>query len=1035
MSFARFVGSVAILAFATTAVPAVGSMRILTYPTGLVVGELEVRVDLGPEGQPAELYLDGERECTVSAEHATCTVDLGADPHVHLLELVRESGERTERWVNRPGQEAELEVVPLPPTGSRQCEARIGWTHPERLDPVELEVTLAGSQPEIAAGGRLVRFPCPEPGQSQILVALAVFPDGRRVESVAVTGGFAEQTLVALHAVPLVSDAKIAAPCESTAAGWSEAAERVEKSGFEVVIVLDPGAAYLALRASGWDRGRLENTSASTKVFDQAVRSGGKSSEPKPRNSWLKSKASLFDADRLWYVAPDQGLHRVNGFGAGRPNWLKLLFKFGLADVPGQPRIADAVAASGLVAAAGPRRRAVVLILGNNVHKRDGSRFSPRQAREYLAEVNVPLVVLRNGKRREDGWPAGLPALNMEAMSRSLARVRELLDAQCIAWFSEKWNPSRLADTLPPGVRLAGSSEDAPVSSESVWARAELELAETAEVPDIAGLAIERLDITAMTVVVSALDANGRPVLDLSAEDFEVLEDGKPVTVLELASVAPVAQLAPIEITEANAEAAVPASPQTDAVTPDTPIADAKALPVTVYVNRTIGGGFDQRQALRAVKGELGRLAALGPVEVVVAEKQEVRSVVGPTRDLHELSTAFDEVAARKTAVHAIERIRRRFVNEVRQIPDRMTLTEIEAQNEQDDPAQIPSSRVTLAARVAAGEEHVIISRALNQLRLWAQRETGQRAGLLVVVGAGFDEDPAAFYAPVVGRLEPHNVSQLREDLRSKRKEASVNALGRELASTGWRVVTVAGQTTGSASFAAELRTDKFFSFLTASTDAIHTVETDFLLVNPIDAQRNLAEPSGGDVVIGPAGLAKALDASSGWYLLTYQVARSPDGAAHTLELEARRPGIELKTTEIVTSATSEGQAEARARRLLGGSMEKGDLEVDLTLGSTVPAADEGKKLSAEVEVTVHFRSLAPLVRPGALLRVSVAVVAAGAEPTVVHRSERLEEAAAGWIYAFPVEWPAQASSRLAVTVEELASGLWGGAQVALPTR
>ncbi len=99
----------AILATAAFVAPSSGAepMRILTYPTGLVTGELEVKVDLGPEARPAELYLDGERACSLSLLPAGgtppaitgCTVDLGPDPHVHLLELIGEDGARVERWV------------------------------------------------------------------------------------------------------------------------------------------------------------------------------------------------------------------------------------------------------------------------------------------------------------------------------------------------------------------------------------------------------------------------------------------------------------------------------------------------------------------------------------------------------------------------------------------------------------------------------------------------------------------------------------------------------------------------------------------------------------------------------------------------------------------------------------------------------------------------------------------------------------------------------------------------------------------------
>ena len=1007
--------------------------RILTYPTGLVLGELEVNVDLGPEAQPAELFLNGELACSMTAAETSCTVDLGTAPHVHLLELVGKDGARAERWVNRPGQEAELTVQPLRPSGSGTCQARISWAHPEHQSPVELEVILPGTQPEISQGGHTVSFPCPPAGSDrggapQMLVAMAVFPDGRRVESTAVVGGFADQTSVELHAIPLV--ASLETPCEAGTV-WPAAAERLEKSGFEVVVVLDPGASYVPLRNSGWNAGQLANTNSATKAFDKMVRTGSEDSEPEPKNSWLKARATLFDADRLWYVAPDEGLHRVNGFGAGRPNWLKLLFKFGLADVPGKPRIADAVAASGLVAAAGPRRRAVVLVLGNNVHKRDGSHFTPQQAREYLAEVNVPLLVLRNGKRKEDGWPPGLSALNMEVMSKSLRTVRDVLDAQCIGWFPSRWQPNKLEQELPEGIRLAGRGADAPTSPESVWARAEIE---PPDEPLPEGLTVERLDITAVTVVVSAVDSEGRPVSDLSAEDFTVMEAGRPATVLGLAPVKAAAEEAPVETIAApldeSAEAPAPSS-----------ATEAKDLPVAIYVNRTVGGGFDQRQALRAVISELERLAALGPLEVVVAEKEQVKTLIGPTRDLPALTATLNDLAGRKTGQHAVERIRRRFVQDIRQIPKRFTPNDIGESGEVMQSS--PSSRISFAARAAAGEEHIIVSRSLEQLRFWAQRETGQRAGLLVLVGTGFDEDPLDFYAPWVEKQEPHNASQLREELRAMKKQASVNDLGRELASTGWRILAVAGQTTGSATSDADSRTGKFIAFMAAMTEPVngtgptHSAEIGNLLLDPIDSQRNLAEPSGGDVVIGPAGLTRALDQSTGWYQLTYQVDRAPDGDTHDLELSLRRPGLEVKTTQVVTAATSEGQAEARARRLLGGAEEQGELTVDLAVGDPQPG--EGDKLTAEVQAHVFFGDMAPVIRPGTILRVSLATVAGDAEPAVDHRRERLAKVPGqqtrlvSWPYIFPVEWPAEAQARLAITVEDIGSGAWGGTVVDLP--
>ena len=110
-------------------------------------GGVEVETDLGSGVGPVDLFLDGRKVCSLTAGAASRKVDLGPDPHVHLLELIGSGGGRAERWLNRPGEEAELDFVMTPPAESL-CAARVLWAHPEQLNPVLLEVTLDGGAEE-----------------------------------------------------------------------------------------------------------------------------------------------------------------------------------------------------------------------------------------------------------------------------------------------------------------------------------------------------------------------------------------------------------------------------------------------------------------------------------------------------------------------------------------------------------------------------------------------------------------------------------------------------------------------------------------------------------------------------------------------------------------------------------------------------------------------------------------------------------------------------------------------------------------------
>jgi len=422
-----------------------GTMKILTFSVGVVAGQHLVEVDLGPTGKPAELYLDGELVCSPDPANLRCLVDMGKAPRVHLLELIRRNTEgdevaRAERWINRPGQEAELSMRLMDRTNDGVCGGRVIWLHPLKQQPAGLDVTHNGRRLRIAEDGRSFAFPCPDPHEPNMLVASAIFPDGSRAGAVTMTGGFGGREGVTVTAVPLTGRDPGLTTCAAVTAGLGPSATAIEDSGFEVVFVLDPFASY---------RGVVDTP-------------GGHGQRG---NAWRRSEASLHDAEKIWFVTPDTELRRMNAFAgnittggrasSARANWLTNLFQVGMRPHKGEIRLADAVAASGLVAAAGPRRRAIVLILGNRA-ERDDSLFSAEKAQAYLAEIAVPLLVIRTAKVRDDGWPAGVKVHNMQSLATTLEALKERLDRQCIVWFHGEQHLNRIADALPQAIAIAG---------------------------------------------------------------------------------------------------------------------------------------------------------------------------------------------------------------------------------------------------------------------------------------------------------------------------------------------------------------------------------------------------------------------------------------------------------------------------------------------------------------------------------------------------------------------------------------------------
>ncbi|MFV2073232.1 MAG: hypothetical protein ACC742_11360 [Thermoanaerobaculales bacterium] len=988
----------AVVAVATAAYSAAESdLEILTRPPGLVAGELEIEVSLGGGGQRAELYLDGDPACTLTAADPRCMVDLGEELHVHLLELVGQDGggrvtERVSRWLNQPGREADLAIqLAARPVGDT-CGGRLRWSDHDGQNPVLLEVEAAGQRWEVTGEGSTFSYPCPVQGRTRVLGASAIFPDGRRAEAAVLVDDSGRPVEPAPTAVALEAKSGEPDPCmavEAEGEGW---VLRAEREGLEVVFVLDPGADYRALAS-------LE-------------RRAGKDA----RSSWDDAGAAFRDADSLWFVAPDDGLRRIDGFAESISNWLGVLFQLGPAGPASRPRLADAVATAGLMAAAGPRRRAVVLILGSE-DRGDGSRFRPEQARSHLAEVGVPLVVLRSGggrDGRDDGWPEGMEVSGIASLADAFASVRARLGQQCVEWFPSAMHPNQIVASLPEGVTLAGRERrtgSAAVSA--VWRRAAVVEGASGGLPiSDEPVASERIEVTAVTVLVSALDKKGHPVTDLAAGDLTLTEDGDVKPILELEAVRPLQPLA-----EQHPAPAQPA--------PLAPQPALQTVPVAVYVEWELAGSADIAPALAAVAERADWLTGLGPVDVAVAEGG-VETVLEGAVDAALVRETLMSLARKPSRAHGIERIRTEYLRDIRKYPDRRAPLEGQALTSTPDNALRVKTMTT--ARSAIFQEDALLWRTMNRMNDWALSLPSSGPRVLVVIGMGFDEDPSDFYISFLERKDPSLAAAARAEFLRYHQAIRVEGVGRELAAMGWLVVPVATRTVGRARTGAEYPGgDRFQDFLTDRRDGAYIRDVDYMLLDPLGSQEHLAEPSGGRVVMGGKGMDRLIAEATGWYRLTYQVARAPDGAYHDVAVVSRRPDVKVRGTGVVVSGTSEGRAAMRLRRLFVDSQDRGELPVTLALGA--PRPGEGKSRVADLTVTVNFGPIAPLFRDGGsrVLRFSVAVRSGESESTVVHQLATVDGAVGGFRYEIPLEWSKKDPTVVAVVVEDLGSGVWGG--------
>ncbi len=115
-----------------------------------------------------------------------------------------------------------------------------------------------------------------------------------------------------------------------------------------------------------------------------------------------------------------------------------------------------------------------------------------------------------------------------------------------------------------------------------------------------------------------------------------------------------------------------------------------------------------------------------------------------------------------------------------------------------------------------------------------------------------------------------------------------------------------------------------------------------------------------------------------------------------------------------------------RLRLLLDDPTATGELAVQVTVGQT--ATTDGKMVEAPLIATVDLAPISPLFSADGAraLRFSIGVRSGPGVPFVSHSVVTAKGAVRGMQFDAPIQWTGD-DSELAVVVEDLASGAWGG--------
>lgn len=403
---------------------------------------------------------------------------------------------------------------------------------------------------------------------------------------------------------------------------------------------------------------------------------------------------------------------------------------------------------------------------------------------------------------------------------------------------------------------------------------------------------------------------------------------------------------------------------------------------IVLYFDRTLAGPQTIHDAALVLSRQANALTGLGPVEIVTADPAPKVELTA-TRDARSLSAILGGIAAK-------------------------------AQKE----APPTRKEVQRAAPTPA-----LLQPPLDRLTAFLGGRTDSGARVLFLVADGFVPPPSerAFLSGDVGAPVPPG------SLAAVLRESS-----RVLAAYGW--VTFAGPFRDSSAERQRRQMGDMERIRIQAGGSQHTNGTPPVIVMPPPDQgvrgdervadvfsrpdaapwMALSQPTAGTVLGVGEQLASVIDGLTRRWRVWYRAPESGDGKLRLVEVRLPSAAEPLRSPRWVRSSTPEGLAAARARLLADGVAVSGG-------GLSVEAALEGRTLKLRVPPAG--------ARPAGPVRVTVAFDNASEVQHVLIPEVSLEK---GWEHGLEIPSPPGGVSRVAVVVEDLVHGSWGGATAGL---
>ncbi len=413
----------------------------VTIFLGLVVGPTTVELQPPAATALVRLFLDHQPVAELKGSPWQADVDFGEglSPHLLVAQAMDRAGTVTaesEQWINLPSGPAKAGIE-LVKADSDQAALRLRWAHVLGHQPRELRLTVGGVGVEIEDPAWVA---LPTGDQEIELVRLEVeFPDfSVATADVVLRGGELIREDVELTAIPIRHDSadRVGASFRGVSVdGRSPRLLAVERGPAQIIMVVDPAViGEFGERLDVATLKRRERRAGRGAAFAEEI--SVLEDQDWVRFVWPMASDGHPNAQSTQLFDYSRDLTRRDG------SLVEILRRTSPPHAihPSDVRLADAVAVAGLLAASRSRRRGVVLVTEvqspGDLTAPTGDRFTAAEARSFLAELRVPLLVWAVGEDGPSRWGEVQHLWSPRSVERAISRLRTIVDDQRVAWIS-----------------------------------------------------------------------------------------------------------------------------------------------------------------------------------------------------------------------------------------------------------------------------------------------------------------------------------------------------------------------------------------------------------------------------------------------------------------------------------------------------------------------------------------------------------------------------------------------------------------------